>query len=336
VKRLLDWLLAGLVLLARQLGRLAPRVHERTPRTGRMVARGGPAPRAETAVLAFLGLASLSALAFVVVYALDRLDNQTQLLGLCLGVAFLSLAAACVVTGKHLVVSEEIEDSYPELEHLDEQEEIVQIVEESGSRITRKRLLKLAAGGAGGAVGLALLTPAASLGPLLDWRELVRTPWRSGRRLVDERGRALRAAEIEEAVFYTAYPAGAPQEDLAAPVILVRLPLSELRLPATRHDWAPSGIVAYSKICTHAGCAVSLYRTPLFAPTSPRPALICPCHYSTFDPAAAGAVLFGPAGRPLPQLPLRVDADGFLVAAGPLSGVVGPAWWSVRSRKPHA
>src|SRR5439155_7789289 len=132
-----------------------------------------------------------------------------QLLGLCLGVAFLSLAAACVVTGKHLVVSEEIEDSYPELKHLDEQEEIVQIVEESGSRITRKRLLKLAAGGAGGAVGLALLTPAASLGPLLDWRELVRTPWRSGRRLVDERGRALRAAEIEEAVFYTAYPAGA-------------------------------------------------------------------------------------------------------------------------------
>ena len=65
-----------------------------------------------------------------------------------------------------------------------------------------------------------------------------------------------------------------------------------------------AGIVAYSKICTHAGCAVSLYRVPTFAPVEPKPALVCPCHYSTFDPAKGGGVLFGPAGRPLPQLPL--------------------------------
>jgi len=62
----------------------------------------------------------------------------------------------------------------------------------------------------------------------------------------------------------------------------------------------------------------------------PRPALVCPCHYSTFDPADAGRVLFGPAGRALPQLPLRMTADGGVEAAGAMSGPIGPSWWSVR------
>jgi ubiquinol-cytochrome c reductase iron-sulfur subunit len=108
------------------------------------------------------------------------------------------------------------------------------------------------------------------------------------------------------------------------------LPLSEIR---DRKDWAPRGIVAYSKICTHAGCAVALYRKPTFAAVEPRPALVCPCHYSTFDPARGGAVLFGPAGRPLPQLPLEIDRNGHLRAAGTFSGPVGPGWWGVRMGK---
>ena len=75
--------------------------------------------------------------------------------------------------------------------------------------------------------------------------------------------------------------------------------------PARRAGWAPRGIVAYSKICTHAGCAVSLFRSPLSPTTeSGGPALVCPCHYSTFDVLDGGSVEFGPAGRPLPQLPL--------------------------------
>ena len=97
-----------------------------------------------------------------------------------------------------------------------------------------------------------------------------------------------------------------------------------MRLPA------PKGIVAFSKICTHAGCAISLYRKPTFPATQPRPALVCPCHYSTFDPANGGKVLFGPAGRPLPQLPLFVDGAGNLRAAGGFDGRVGPSWSGVR------
>jgi ubiquinol-cytochrome c reductase iron-sulfur subunit len=133
--------------------------------------------------------------------------------------------------------------------------------------------------------------------------------------------------------FLTAYPEGANPEEIGSPIILIRLDPATLRLPASRRSWAPQGILAYSKICTHAGCAISLYRVPTFAPTEPKPALVCPCHYSTFDPADGGSVLFGPAGRPLPQLPLMVDRRGNLRAAGNYSGPVGPSWWGVRNRK---
>jgi ubiquinol-cytochrome c reductase iron-sulfur subunit len=91
--------------------------------------------------------------------------------------------------------------------------------------------------------------------------------------------------------------------------------------------------VAYSKICTHAGCAIALYRKPTFRPVEPEPALVCPCHYSTFNPATGASVIFGPAGRPLPQLPLMIDERGDLRAAGNFSGPVGPSWWGVRYGK---
>ena len=115
--------------------------------------------------------------------------------------------------------------------------------------------------------------------------------------------------------------------------MVVRVDPRRLDLPPGREGWAPRGILAYSKICTHAGCAVSLYRAPHFEPTQPHPALVCPCHYSTFDPARGAKVEFGPAGRPLPQLPLAIDAGGALRAAGDFSGPVGPGWRGVRKRR---
>jgi ubiquinol-cytochrome c reductase iron-sulfur subunit len=148
---------------------------------------------------------------------------------------------------------------------------------------------------------------------------------------VDGSGRPLLVDDVEPGTFLTAFPEHADPEQLGAPLVVVRLDPAELRLPPDRAGWAPDGVVAYSKICTHAGCAIALYRSPLYEPTSARPALICPCHYSTFDPAEAGKVLYGPAGRPLPQLPLVVGAKGELRAAGGFSDRVGPSWWGVRS-----
>jgi ubiquinol-cytochrome c reductase iron-sulfur subunit len=169
-----------------------------------------------------------------------------------------------------------------------------------------------------------------SLGPALHTDELLRTPWHRGRRLVDDAGRPLRADGIDVDSFLTAYAEDWPRRSFASPLVVIRLAPERLDLPPERAGWAPGGVLAYSKICTHAGCAVSEYRAPLFEPTSERPALVCPCHYSTFDPATGGTVLVGPAGRPLPQLPLEVDRDGNLRAAGGLSDGPGPSWSRVR------
>jgi ubiquinol-cytochrome c reductase iron-sulfur subunit len=330
VARAKDALIAGLLLLVgrRRKPKLRPGERERIV---------PPAPQnagSELLAVALLLAAAGFAVAFIVVYVLDRLPAHTQLLGIALGSSCLCIAAALVVTAKRLVVTEELEDDYPAEEHRDELETVVQLVEESG--LTRRRLFKLALGAAGGALTLAILTPVASLGPAIHLARFYATPWRRGRRLVDEHGRPYRASDIEEKNLYTAFAEGADKEALSSSLVLVRLPKGDLKLPRQVAHYAADGIVAYSKICTHAGCAISLYRAPLFKPTDPTPALVCPCHYSTFDPAAGGTVTFGPAGRKLPMLPLTIAPNGELRAGGNFDGPVGPSWWKVRSRKPTA
>jgi ubiquinol-cytochrome c reductase iron-sulfur subunit len=318
------WLVALLVLLLGR-GRRRPLLGEE----GRIVPPGAPDRRAENLVLLLFGAATVCAVAVPVVYAWDAIPNQTQFLGLAFGLSFAFVSAACIVIGKRLVVTEELEEGYQGT-NPDDEEALEQLVEESGSRITRRRLLLLAGAGAGTALGAALVTPALSLGPVFDVSSLYRTPWRRGIRLVDEAGRALLADEIEEGSFYTAYPEHANPEQMGAPLVVVRLAPAELQLPDGRQSWAPDGILAYSKICTHAGCAIALYRKPTFPAVEPKPALVCPCHYSTFNVANGGAVIFGPAGRPLPQLPLEIGGSGELRAGGNFSGPVGPSWWGVR------
>jgi ubiquinol-cytochrome c reductase iron-sulfur subunit len=328
VKRLGKWLLA----LAALLLRAVPRRRKRE--SDRIVPPETPDRGAETAVIVLLLLSALAASGFTVLYAFDSLGNRTQLFGITLSLALGFLAAALIVAGKRLIPTEELEEDYPPEEHLDEQREILQLVDESGSAITRKRLLLASGGAAVTALGAAALTPALSFGPALDPANLYETPWRRGRRLVDSNGRPLRADDISTDTFYSAYPEGAKKDKIGSPIVLVRFEPSELRLPPGRDGWAPEGILAYSKICTHAGCAVSLYRRPLFGPVEPSRALVCPCHYSTFDPAAGAAVIFGPAGRPLPQLPLMIDENRELRAAGNFSDPVGPAWGGVRGKEP--
>ena len=90
--------------------------------------------------------------------------------------------------------------------------------------------------------------------------------------------------------------------------------------------YAPlEGIIAFSKICSHMGCAVALYEQQTKH-------LLCPCHQSTFDVTRAAKVIFGPAARPLPQLDITVDGEGYLVARNPFSEPVGPSFWERDSR----
>jgi ubiquinol-cytochrome c reductase iron-sulfur subunit len=103
-------------------------------------------------------------------------------------------------------------------------------------------------------------------------------------------------------------------------VLLIRLRPEEFNLDAERLSWTYEGIIAFSKICSHMGCAVALYEQNTKH-------LLCPCHQSTFDVTRAAKVLFGPAARPLPQLALALDAEGYLVAKQPFSEPVGPSFW---------
>jgi ubiquinol-cytochrome c reductase iron-sulfur subunit len=281
--------------------------------------------RAETAVAALLMLAALLAIVFTVVYV--ALDADTQLLGIAMGGALCLLAAAAILAGK-LVVPQEtaVEERGPLLDE-PETETVIEIIEAGGEGVSRRLLLLGAGGVAGAALITAAATPLASLGPTLSALHV--TPWTRGTRLVDDQGRPYLATAIEIGSFYTALPEHSDPEAFGAGLLVVRLPANFLHLPAARRDWAPSGIVAYSKICPHAGCAISLYRYPTYAPTSQQPAFTCPCHYSTFLPGEGGRVVFGPAGRSLPQLPLMIDADGYLRAAGPFHEDIGPSWWGV-------
>jgi ubiquinol-cytochrome c reductase iron-sulfur subunit len=331
VRRAGNALVSALVLL---LGKQRPR-HDDDP--NRVLPEQPANAGAELAVLGLFGLSSLAALAFVLLYAFaEDIPNATQFLGLAIGLSLIFLALALIITALKLVPTEELEDEYPPEEHPREQEIVAEYIDQAGDGITRRRFFKLGLFGAGGALGLALLTPAVSFGPLFRVGDFLHTPWRRGKRLVDEHGRPYKASDIEEKDFYLAFPEGAgpvEKEAMAASLVLVKLPPDQLRLPPNLRGYDSHGILAYSRICTHAGCAITLYRAPLYPPEEPAPALVCPCHYSTFNPATGGTVTFGPAGRDLPLLPIYEDSGGYLRAKGNFDGPVGPSWWGVRMWK---
>jgi ubiquinol-cytochrome c reductase iron-sulfur subunit len=286
----------------------------------------------ECLVIAALLLAAVAAAGFIVFYVVLPDD---QLLGLTVGLACALLAVAAILTGKRLVPQEKVAEDYHWYGEEELQEDVAAIVHESTEGISRRRLLYGAAGVAGATLGAAALFPIASLGPNVAER-VYETPWKRGRRLVKPDGEPLHADEVTDTTFFTAFPEGADRDHLGAPLIVVRVRERDLQLAPGREGSAPGGVIAYSKICTHAGCAVSMYREPEYRPTEPSPALVCPCHYSTFDPARGGKVLFGPAGRDLPQLPLQVDDEGVLRAAGGFYDAVGPSYGGIRLKDPSA
>jgi ubiquinol-cytochrome c reductase iron-sulfur subunit len=318
--------LVVLFLLRRHRRRPAP-VDDGGPDEGRPFRREVGASRGAELIVAGLLLASAAAsIAFVVVLFAGA---DTQLLGLALAVALALAGAALAVAAARLVPREQAIEERPRLAHPEAEPPVQERLRSVGEGVSRRRLLGAAAVAAGGALAAALAAPATSLGPAVG-DSIADTPWRRGRRLVGEDGRPLLAEDVPEGTFVTAFPEGADRRELGSPVVLVREDPATLRLPRDRADWAPEGILAYSKICTHAGCAIALYRKPLYEPTSSPPGLACPCHYSVFDTRDGGSVVSGPAGRPLPQLPLAIGPDRVLRAGGGFSGPIGPSWWAVR------
>jgi ubiquinol-cytochrome c reductase iron-sulfur subunit len=159
---------------------------------------------------------------------------------------------------------------------------------------------------------------------------LKQTMWDEGVRLCrDPSGTPIRAADVTIGSAFHVIPEGLAEleyhrieEKAKAAVLLMRLPVDELNEDPAKADWSYDGIVAYSKICTHVGCPVALYEQQTHH-------LLCPCHQSQFDVANHAEVIFGPAARPLPQLPITVDDEGFLVARSDFPEPVGPSFWEI-------
>lgn len=171
--------------------------------------------------------------------------------------------------------------------------------------------------GAGGVFAVSLLALVPSLGPS-PGDALVTTRWTRGRRMVTTGGVLLRPDDIISGGINTVWPEGAIGDEYSA-VVLVRLP-SAAPQPPTRQEWVVNeDLIAYSKVCTHAGCPVGLFRER-------DAALFCPCHQSTFDAARGAIPTFGPTARALPQLPMGVDEEGYLIALGDFQAQVGPAF----------
>ena len=236
----------------------------------------------------------------------------------------LALGLLALAHGFHRYFSGE----YPEIVAIEPRPGAV--AEEGGEPIgevpqaPRRSFLGWLLGGGAALLGLSLAAPVASLGPA-PGDALRRTRWDDGLRLVTGEGRPLRPEDIEPGSIVTVWPEGAIEHERSAAIVL-RLHARGPQ-PPTNPDWVVDGmVVAYSKICTHAGCPVGLFREV-------DDSLFCPCHQATFDAARAAEPVFGPAARRLPQLPLGLDDAGMLVALGDFPEPIGPAFgWLERVR----
>ncbi len=246
------------------------------------------------------------------------------LYGTALAVGLLSLG---------LAVRRYFVDRYPDVDAIEPREIPVPAPDEpmaEVSAIPRRSFLGRVLAGAAAALGIGLAAPVVSLGPA-PGDELRRTAWRQGSRLVRSNGQPVRPEDIAVGGFINVWPEGAidtgrggvsarpGEHPETSAVMLLRLAGGEPE-PPTNLDWVVDGsVVAYSKVCTHAGCPVGLFRER-------DDALFCPCHQSTFDARHGAIPTFGPAARALPQLPLGVDEDGVLIALGDFHDQVGPAF----------
>ena len=201
------------------------------------------------------------------------------------------------------------------------------IVERGGSVIKRRKFLGGLLGTGVGIFSVVAAFPLVrSLGPMPKGT-LFHTDWKKGTFLVDITGRRVNVSDLAIGSIVTVFPEGKQNTDNGQAVdqtVLIRLSNQDYTTKKGRETWAPQGYVAYSKLCTHLGCPVGLYEQELEL-------LVCPCHQSMFNVANGAIPTFGPAPRPLPQLPLMVDPMGYLQSQSDFTEPVGPGFWERHS-----
>ena len=274
--------------------------------------------RVERGSAACFVVAMLASIALAVVY---WEGGQPQAEGVLLAVALGGIGVGIVLWAKHFMPHDEVaEERHPMASSDEDVEAFTATFEAGGSSLRSRRVLVATAGGACAALGVAVLFPIRSLGPR-PGRGLKQTAFRGGgMRVVREDGSPVQPGDLDVGGFITVWPEG--HTDAAdAPTVLIRFgPDQGFEPHPGREDWTVDDVVAYSKLCTHVGCPVGLYQ-------SESGLLLCPCHQSTFDVMQAAEPVFGPAARSLPQLPLALDDEGFIIATGDFSDPVGPGFW---------
>jgi quinol---cytochrome c reductase iron-sulfur subunit len=319
------------------------------------------ARRAEKQVSTLFGISIIGALLFIVFYFAISLETTVFVpgigltsasnlaLGATLALSLLGIGFGAVHWAKTLMPDEEIVEERHTLRATDESRD--RVVDEmkgggASSQITRRPMIKYTLGGALGLFAVPLvLQVAGSLGPMPQ-NSLSQTFWNGGpsgpgqdptfvplRLMRDPENTPIKAQDVTIGSVFHVMPegllpnpitgeGGTPnllEEKAKAAVLLMRLDEEDIESQKQK-DWGYHGIMAYSKICTHVGCPVGLYEQQTHH-------LLCPCHQSTFDVTQDAKVIFGPAKRPLPQLQITVDDEGYLVSAAPFQEAVGPSFW---------
>lgn len=247
--------------------------------------------------------------------------GQPQLEGLFLAIALGGFGFGLAVWAKQLLPGGEHTAHREPLTSTEADRRAFAADFEHGERpVTRRKLLLTLMTAAAASIGVAALFPLRSLGPR-PGRKPFTTAWGPGVRLVTETGAPVHVDQLEVGGVVTVFPEG-DQSAGDSQTLLIRLEEGAISPSPGRQGWTPQGYVAYSKVCTHAGCPVGLYRQETEE-------LLCPCHQSLFDVVDNARPRFGPATRPLPQLPLRVDDDGYLVARDDFPEPVGPGFWDM-------
>ncbi|MCW2133975.1 ubiquinol-cytochrome c reductase iron-sulfur subunit [Arthrobacter sp. VKM Ac-2550] len=304
-----------------------PRLADKDPRAEK---------RAEKQVAILFVISIIGTLLFFVGYFAIRLDEtiatlrlQNFLLGMGTAFAMLGIGVGIVHWAKTLMPDHEIAEERhavrTEEDRVIAETMVTEIIEETG--IKRRPLIRNTL------LGAMILAPLPAIGILRDLSEdlnpdvLRHTMWDAGVRLTrDPSGTPIKASDVTIGSAFHVIPEGLNEvehkleEKAKAVVLLMRLNPEDLHVSPGREDWNYNGIVAYSKICTHVGCPVALYEQQTHH-------LLCPCHQSTFDLTQECKVIFGPATHALPQLPISVDDEGYLVATSDFHEPVGPSFW---------
>ncbi|MFI7215036.1 cytochrome bc1 complex Rieske iron-sulfur subunit [Micromonospora maritima] len=263
----------------------------------------------------------------------------TPLLGLTLGLALLGIGFGILTWGKKLLPKEvSIQDRHDQPSSPDDRkitgETMRYLADELG--VKRRPLLGLSVLAGLAPVGAVAAAPL--IGGLIEQphkdNQMFTTgfqPAEGGKkiRLIREDGRPIRPADVSVGGQLTVFPGiegGVSNKHADSPTLLIHLREDDAQKSRAANerkghgDYMWGNYVAFSKICTHAGCPASLYEQQTNR-------LLCPCHQSQFLITDNAKPIFGPANRPLPQLPIEVDEEGFFVAKSDYTETIGPDFW---------